>query len=282
MASLKFSVHPLFIVFGVYYAFTGEIFLFLIYTVVALLHELGHSLVASRQGYVLNKLTLMPYGAVVSGKIDGLKPFDEIIIALAGPLTNILIAVFFVASWWIYPLSYAYTDTAVFANVSLAIINLLPFFPLDGGRILLALLSSKIKTDIAEKICKRLSLAFGAILVLLFIFSCGKRPNFSLLFFAAFIITGALNKKKENVYVKLYKGLDLDGLKRGIPYKKQAVSEYVTVKKLIQLLDEKAINEIVMYSGGKQKRILSQQDVNDIVQNCNIYDTLKDVIDKKT
>lgn len=282
MGSLKFSIHPLFIAFGAYYAFTGEIFTFLIYTIVALLHELGHSFVAAKQGYLLNELTLMPYGAVVSGKIDELKPLDEILIAVAGPLTNLLIAIFFIAFWWIYPLSYAYTDTAVIANLCIAFINLLPFFPLDGGRILLALLSAKMQTATAEKICKGLSFIFGGIIFAAFVTTCFFKPNFSLLFFSLFIIFGTCGKKKKNNYVKLYSGVSEDALKRGAPYVKQAVSEEITVKKLISLLKPDAVNEIAVFSNGNLKKTLSQKDALEITQNYSVYEKLKNVIDKKS
>ena len=88
MGGINLSVHPLFYVFGVYYALTGKIFVFAIYTITAVLHELGHSFVASNAGYRLNKITLMPFGAVVRGDIDGLKFSDEIKIALLSSLSS--------------------------------------------------------------------------------------------------------------------------------------------------------------------------------------------------
>ena len=96
MGSIKLKIHPLFWLFGVYYALTGKIMMFVISTTVALLHELGHSFSADRLGYRLNSVTLMPYGAVVSGEESGLKAKDEIRIAFAGPLTNLAIGVVFV------------------------------------------------------------------------------------------------------------------------------------------------------------------------------------------
>ena len=100
MAGLKVSIHPLFFLFGLCYALTGKIFIFLIYTFSAVAHEIGHSLVAAGKGYKVNKLVLMPYGAVISGDTD-LSVEDQISIAVAGPLVNLLIALFFVASWWV-------------------------------------------------------------------------------------------------------------------------------------------------------------------------------------
>lgn len=278
MGSLRLSIHPLFFAFGVYYALTGKIFIFLIYTLVALLHELGHSFIADRHGYKLNKITLMPYGAVVSGKIDGLKPSDEIAIALAGPVTNILIAVFFAATWWVYPLSYAYTDTAAFANITIAVINLLPVFPLDGGRILLALLSTKMQIKKAETICKILSAAVAAALMTLFIISLFNTPNISLAFFAAFVIFGVFTRKKDSVYIKLYTGINPDALKRGMPCKKHGVSEEMTLKKLISVLDPNAINEVEVYRNGKVYARLSAADIFNLTENNSLYARLKDVL----
>lgn len=281
MGGLRLSIHPLFYAFGVYYALTGNIFVFLIYTIVALLHELGHSFAAERRGYRLNKITLMPYGAVISGNTEGLKPSDEVAIAAAGPLTNLAVAVLFIAAWWVYPLSYAFTDTAAVANLSIAAINLLPVFPLDGGRILLALLSSKIKKSTAEKICKGISLVFGAALFIVFIVLLffGLK-NFSLAFFSGFIIFGALNRKKENSYVKLYTGMNSAALKRGMPYKKQGVSEEITIKKLINILDASSINEIVVYRGNNAVRTLGEKQILEITQNFPVYTKLKDAVDK--
>ena len=97
MGRINLYIHPLFFLFGVYYALTGRIFIFVICTVSAIIHELGHSFVANNKGYILNKITLMPFGAIVSGDIDGIRPKDELAIAFAGPFINLLVGVFFVA-----------------------------------------------------------------------------------------------------------------------------------------------------------------------------------------
>ncbi|MBO5714489.1 MAG: Zn-dependent protease, partial [Clostridia bacterium] len=85
MGGINLKVHPLFFLFGFYYALTGRIFLFLICTFTAVVHELGHSFVASKYGYKLNDLVLMPFGAVVKGDLNGLKLLDQFRVAFAGP-----------------------------------------------------------------------------------------------------------------------------------------------------------------------------------------------------
>ena len=198
MGGIKFSVHPLFFLFGLFYALTGKILIFIIYTLCAVVHEMGHSFVANSLGYKLNKITLMPFGAVVSGNIEGLKFTDQLKIAFAGPMINLLIAIVFIAFWWIYPISYAYTDIAVEACLAMALVNFIPVFPLDGGRMLLAGLSLSIGEKKAKKTCRVIGVVFAVLLFALFILTLFYQPNVSLLFFSLFVIFGAFNNDKEN------------------------------------------------------------------------------------
>ena len=78
MGKLRIKIHPLFIIFGIYFAFTGKVFSFLTYTLCACVHELGHSLAAEKFGYRLKNVTLMPYGALVSGDMTVDKVISEL------------------------------------------------------------------------------------------------------------------------------------------------------------------------------------------------------------
>ena len=69
---LKLRMHPLFLFVGVLSAFTGQLFLFLGGCLAALQHECAHAFAARRYGFTLDKIVLMPYGAVISGDISGL------------------------------------------------------------------------------------------------------------------------------------------------------------------------------------------------------------------
>ena len=275
MGSISLSIHPLFFLFGLYFAGTGKIFIFLVYTICAVLHELGHSLMASNMGYRLNKITLMPFGAVVKGDIEGLKLNDEIKIALAGPFLNLAIGLFFVASWWIYPESYAFTDVVAEANFSMALVNFLPIFPLDGGRVVCAVLTKKFGSDKAYLISKIIGGFFTILLLVAFIFTALNSLNLSLLFFALFVLFGAFGRAKENKYIKAYKALGEQNLMRGIPIKRTAVSKNTTVKKLMYLLDENALNEIVVYDQGKAVATLSQEKIEKIIEKGDIYSKIE-------
>ena len=278
MGGLRLYVHPLFLIFGAYYALTGKILIFIIYTLSAVVHELGHSFAAAGLGYRLNKITLMPFGTVASGDIDGLKLKDEIKIALAGPLINLAIGLFFVATWWIFPEIYAFTDVIAEANLSLAIVNLLPVFPLDGGRVLSAVTALKMGKKRSEVFCKVTGAVFSALLLIAFIFTAFNTLNLSLLFFSLFVLFGAFGKGRENKYVKLYTAVTTEKLKRGMEVKRQAVDKSITVKKLMTLLDQTAINEIAVYSGDKCIATLSQAKLNDIIARFDLYSKLEEYI----
>ena len=271
MVGINFSVHPLFYLFGLYYALTGRIFLFVIYTVCAVVHELGHSLVASACGYRLNKITLMPFGAVVSGDIDGLNFKDNIKIALAGPLLNIAIGLLFIAFWWVFPEIYPFTEVVVEANLSLAIVNLLPVFPLDGGRVLSASLSIAFGKDKAFKICKITSVVFSVLLITAFAITVFNTVNYSLLFFSAFVLVGGLGSNKDNVYVRIISGINQEKLKRGITVKKQAVDKSITVKRLLTIIDPVCINEIVVYEKERPIATLSHEQLLNIAKKGELY-----------
>lgn len=279
MGGLSLTIHPLFFVCGIYYALTGKVFLFLICTVTALAHELGHSFVAGGSGYRLNKITLMPFGAVVKGDIEGLKFFDEIKIAIAGPLLNVFIALFFIALWWIIPEIYAFTDVIVSSSLSMALINLLPVFPLDGGRILSAYLNMKFNERVAERVCKITGATFAIILLFGFIMTAVKESfNVSLLFFSLFVFFGAFGRAKDNKYVKVYSAVTKAKLKRGIPIKRQAVDKSVTLKKLLTILDANAMNEIEVYDGQEKKALFTDKKIKKLLESGDLYSPIEKYI----
>ncbi len=245
--SKKFRMHPLFLLVGVWYACKGELFLFFVSTIVALQHELAHAYAAAKLGYSLNSVVLMPFGAVIDGDLRASFK-DEIFVALCGPLCNFITALFFGALWWFFPDAYAYTDIAFFSSLSIACINLLPAYPLDGGRILkcgLARALSRKRLDDAlaerkaEKICIALSLVFSLLLLSLFTAQClRKQPNFTLLAFGLFIGVGCFgNRDKNAVYSRMQFSVK-NHLKRGVEIRLVALSTACPVKDAFRFLSK--------------------------------------------
>lgn len=107
-----------------------------------LAHELSHALVARRFGVKVIDITLFIFGGAASLEGDTRRPRDEALIAAAGPLSSLVIGV---ALWGIgsvisQPQVAAMIGWLGFINISLGLFNLIPGFPMDGGRILRALL----------------------------------------------------------------------------------------------------------------------------------------------
>jgi Zn-dependent protease/predicted transcriptional regulator len=108
-----------------------------------LVHELGHALVAIRRGIPVRSITLFLFGGVATLQKDAETPRDELLIAVAGPATSFLLAGAFWAGQALLPAgepAAAVMGYLVTINVLLGAFNLLPGFPLDGGRVLRSLI----------------------------------------------------------------------------------------------------------------------------------------------
>lgn len=240
----KFKIHPLFLLFGVWYSITGGLFLFLMSCIIAVEHECAHAFAAEKRGYRLNRIVLMPYGAVIDGDMTGMSFKDEAYIALCGPLCNLITAVFFVALWWCFPDTYAYTDVACYSSLAIALCNLLPAYPLDGGRILKCALirlflrkgTPKWAEKRAKRVCVFMTFAFSLGFLALFIGGCRRGVvNYSTLCFGAFLFFGAIG----NFNVEAgYEKIDFSC--------KKAFSRGVEVRR-VALFQDKPVKEVLKY-----------------------------------
>jgi Zn-dependent protease len=108
-----------------------------------LLHELGHSVVARRYGIPILDITLMPIGGVARTLGLPRNPGEEIRIALAGPAVNYVLAIPLAISFAMMPpgVLREFIFTLLLANLMLGTFNLIPAFPMDGGRVLRATLA---------------------------------------------------------------------------------------------------------------------------------------------
>jgi len=179
----------LFFLAGIITAFTGGLLVFLMAAIAAIEHECAHAFTARRMGYTLDKVVLMPYGAVISGDIAGISRREEACVCVAGPLANGVTALFFVALWWLYPETYPYTDVAYYVSLSLFLVNLLPAYPLDGGRLLNAALRP-LGEKTARRICMGVSLATAACVAGYFIYTCFAVPQWTAIAFAVMLAAG--------------------------------------------------------------------------------------------
>ncbi len=118
--------------------------------VCVILHELGHSVAAMKYGIEVHSITLLPIGGVAGMKSMPEEPRKELVIAVAGPLVNVLILALLIPlrgfpSWVDMPIvpqtMPEMVDTMIRANMILIVFNMIPAFPMDGGRVLRAALA---------------------------------------------------------------------------------------------------------------------------------------------
>ncbi len=164
-----------------------------LFTSVAL-HELGHSFVALRKGCRVREITLLFIGGAAMMEDIPRKPKDEFQMAIAGPMVSLAIgALLFFGSPWLFGAQSAIGEIFAhigFINFVLAGFNLLPSFPMDGGRVFRAMLTPKLgrlkATWIASRLGKLMAVAFGIYGLM--------EGGFFLVAIAFFIYTGAENE----------------------------------------------------------------------------------------
>ena len=188
------------------------IFIILIFVCVVL-HEFGHILVARRYGIQAPEVTLLPIGGVASLQALPDKPSQEFAIAIAGPAVNFVIAIvllLLVGSFDSADLA-RLDDPRVSllarladANLFLAIFNLIPAFPMDGGRVLRALLAMKLGRARATRIAASVGQAFAFLLGFLGLFG-----NPLLIFIAIFVYVAAAGEAQMTAIHELARGLSV-------------------------------------------------------------------------
>jgi stage IV sporulation protein FB len=205
-------------------AWSGLLFMVLLFLCV-LAHEFGHILTARRFGVATPDVTLLPIGGVARLERIPEQPWEEFLIAIAGPMVNVVIAFALVllAGANLSPNSLAAVDSTKIAlvdrlavvNLFLAVFNMIPAFPMDGGRVLRALLSIRLgftrATEVAASIGQWVAFALGFL---------GLFGNPILIFIAIFVYLAA-SSEAQLVAVR--------AMSRGVPISAAMMTQFATL-----------------------------------------------------
>jgi Zn-dependent protease/CBS domain-containing protein len=239
------------------------IFMLLLFACVVA-HEFGHIFTARRFGVLTPDVILLPIGGVARLERIPEEPFEEFLIAIAGPLVNVAIAAALVilagahlessSLQAVESPSTSLVDRLAMVNVFLAVFNIIPAFPMDGGRILRALLATRLgfvrATEIAAFVGQGFAFALGFI---------GLFSNPLLIFIAIFVYLAASSEAHL---------VALRAMSQGIPVSTAMMTQFATltadahVEEAVQTLLRTSQSEFpVVDAAGKPAGLLTRSDL---------------------
>ncbi len=250
--------------------------------VCVVLHELGHSLTAIKLGGEVDSITLLPIGGMAHLSKMPEKPRDEFLVSAAGPMVNVLIA----ALIWIYLAAFRTVDiqniefesiTAnnflfmlLAANLFIVAFNLIPAFPMDGGRLFRSALSIRMSRLKATRIAKDIGQIFA-----IFFIVAGLFFNPFLVIIGFFILLGAKGEYEMIKYQDVLKNYTVkDIIKTEFAELDITDTLETASKRLVQISD----NGFVVRTDGEFAGILTK---NDLINGLNTHGkkaSIKDVM----
>ena len=253
-----------------------------------LLHEFGHSLVAQRLGIEIHSITLLPIGGVSNLESIPEKPSDEVKITLAGPLVNVVLApIFFGVGLLLGAEPRMPTDlfTGIgsvgqfffylgYLNVVLALFNLIPAFPLDGGRVLRGLLATRLGALRATEISSRIGQLFAFAFFLIGLLG----GNFLLALIAVFIFFGATGEAQMVRQRELTSGLTVSDVMGTKPNTETVTPDHTFGQVLDLVIHGYQEDFPVLDENGKLVGMITREEIMIAAHSPERYSSVRDLM----
>jgi Zn-dependent protease len=230
--------------------------------VCVLLHEFGHSLVAMRYGYEIESITLWLFGGVARFTEMPEEWRQEFTIAVAGPIVSLGLGVVAYAGFLALPTALDPVKFVVgylaLTNVVLAVFNMLPGFPMDGGRVLRALLARSRPHAQATKIAAEVGKIFAFLLGIFGLFT-----NLFLIALAFFIYIGASSEAQQTVMKAAFEGVTV----ADVMTRREELHTVGTDTSVAELLDRMLVDRHTGYpvmDGGRLVGMVTLDDARSI------------------
>lgn len=241
LLGIDFRLNVFFLLLLAIYWYFGVLGQALVIFCIVFLHEMGHVVVALGYGVKVREVELLPFGGVarLTESIE-LDPFMETYIALAGPITNGFLAL---SGYILNKFGMGNQQWLPFfiqCNLMLGFFNLLPAFPLDGGRIFRAFFSLRVGLKKGTELSVALSKWIGAAMALagLWLLWLSSGKSFNLLVIAVFLVYSALREKGTAMYIFM---------KFLARKKEELVREGVLLTRSLVALENANLKDIVKY-----------------------------------
>jgi Zn-dependent protease/CBS domain-containing protein len=250
------------------------------------LHELGHALAAKKYNIKTKDITILPIGGLARLEKIPEKPSEELVVAVAGPLVNIALAVvtgLFITIPDLKELTVQLTGGVnqsnfflnfFIVNIWLAVFNLIPAFPMDGGRVLRAILAMKFQRHIATNIAARI----GQILAVGFII-LGFYSNLFLIFIGIFIMLGAQAELEMTKTGFMLKGIFVKDM---VMKQYETIDENDIVETAVKQLLNGQCKSFLVISDGHPVGSLSSDEIIAALTNSGNKTVINAVMNKRT
>ncbi|WP_315116924.1 M50 family metallopeptidase [uncultured Clostridium sp.] len=255
---------------------------FLISLLIVILHEGVHYLVARYFGFAGFQIEILPVGTVLKLRdIDEASTKEELIISLSAPLVNLILAAVFYMLFSLKPLNIYLLLYE--CNLIIGLFNLIPAYPLDGGRIIRGMLNYKYIYKRANLITVYISLILGIFLIFiyLFLFFAGK-SNMSLGLIALFIIISSIKERERITYIIMGDIIKKKNkfLKRGyIENRSISVNYKKTLVSILSIVEKNKYN--IFYVLNDEMKVMDLIFEQEIIEGLKIYGniTLEELMD---
>lgn len=204
---MRFRIDLKIFLFIILFYFTKQIEIYAMIMFFAILHEIGHLLAGLLLGMRPEKMEIMPYGVSISFKLipkdynkkiicGNQLELKKILVALAGPITNFIIMLI------VFQININIFSglMILYSNLLLIIFNLLPIYPLDGGRVIKGILHIFLGKMKAEKYCNHIS--FVTLIIITFISSIAVYQAENIAIFLIILILWAIFIREDRIYEK--------------------------------------------------------------------------------
>ncbi len=251
-----------------------------------ILHELGHSLAARRFGIRTLNIVLLPIGGVAMLERLPVNPKHELIVAFAGPAVNFLIALIFSPFLWLIdnrvftemmnfilnlnqgafpPFRVTFFNWFVFflvtLNVVVGVFNLIPAMPMDGGRVLRALLAIKLPRHKATQIAATVGAVLSGLITIYGVFQL----NWILVFIGLYVFTSAFGEFRT---IKNELFLAKNKVSQLMDTNFSLISENTPLNNVLEAFSQQELNYLIVQSdSGNVVGVLSQESVLEAVKN---------------
>lgn len=229
---------------------------------IVFIHELGHAVVAHHYNWRIKAITLLPFGGQMEVDEHGNRPFkEELLVIIAGPLQHVwmvLLAYLFLQLDWI---SMSFYTTFFYYNVMILIFNLLPIWPLDGGKLVYIYFSLKRSFLSSHQLIIHLSAIF---LILFSIFMLLFNPfNLSTWIIIGFLGFSLYFEYKQKRYTFMRFLIDRYYGEEQIAYglKPIVVDADTKIEKVLESFKRGVKHQIIVKKNGKESGILDENEV---------------------